>query len=280
MHTTPHPVKFPKYTNNHNTMINNNAQHWSFDYNYGSQNPQFAQELIRTLRGYNPEVGARQTQIGQATKHVYNLLPNYWRGYSRGDTDGQLSIGTATIERSIANDNLWHYSIQYENTTNGENLRMQFRCSDTPFRPLTDSWRVDTRNSGKDEYSRLTCAGHLTSDGEVKLRINDTEIVAGTVGSSVKLTCNWALFDVIPVLAQTIQGSDDGIDIVLLEDLEQLRPKSRLGFLESIQTPTPLDGYYVYGTGLLPSYWWLDASGNVVIASSTFETLVLRERVG
>ena len=261
-------------------MANSNAQHWSFDYNYGSQNPQFVQELISTLRGYNPEVSDRQTQIGKTIKHIYNILPNYWRGYSRGDTDEQLSIGTATIERNIANDNLWHYSVQYENTTSGENLRMQFRCSDTPFRFLTDSWRVDSRNSGKDEYSRLTCAGHLTSDGEMKLQINNTEIVAGTVGLPVELTCNWALFDVIPALAQTIQASDDGIDLTLLEDLEQLRPKSRLGFLESIQTPIPLDGYYLYGTGLLPSYWWLDGYGNIVIASSTFETLVLRERVG
>ena len=280
MHTTPHPVKFPKYVNNHNTMANNNAQHWSFDYNFGSQNPQFAQELITTLRGYDPEVGEHQTQIGKATKHVYNILPNYWRGYSRGDTTEQLSIGTATIERSIANDNLWHYSIQYENTTSGENLRMQFRCNDTPFRPLRKSWRIDARNSGKDKYSRLTSAGHLTSDGEVKLRINDTETVAGTVEASIKLTCNWALFDVIPALVETIEASDDGVEIALLEDLEQLRPKSRLGSLESIQDPIRLNGYYLYGPGLLPSYWWLDVHGNVVIASSTFETLVLRERSG
>ena len=280
MHTTPHPVKLPKYVNNHNTMVNNNAQHWSFDYNFGSQNPQFAQELITTLRGYDPEVGEQQTQIGKATKHVYNILPNYWRGYSSGDTTQQLSIGTATIERSIANDNLWHYSIHYENTTSGEDLQMQFRCSDAPFRPLRNSWRIDARNSGKDEYSRLTCAGHLTSDREVKLRINDTEIIVGIVESSTKLTCNWALFDVIPALVETIEASDDAVEIALLEDLEQLRPKSKLGFLESIQDPIRLNGYYLYGHGLLPSYWWLDVHGNVAIASSTFETLVLREKLG
>ena len=278
MHITPHLVKPPKYANNHNTMANSNTQHWSFDYNYGSQNPQFAQELIQTLRGYAPAVDAYQTQVGGTTKHVYNILPNYWRGYSRGDTEGPLSIGTAIVERSKDNDS-WHYSVQYENTTSGENLRMQFRCSDVPRRPLMESWQVDVRNSGNDAYSQLTCAGHLTLDGEVKLRINDTEILAGTVDASAKLTCNWALFDVIPALAQTIQASDAGVDIALLEDLEQLRPKSRLGFLESIQTPIRLDGYYLYGVGILPSYWWLDAYGNVAIASTFFETLVLREGI-
>ena len=125
----------------------------------------------------------------------------------------------------------------------------------------------------------MSCEGYFTSDSEVRLRINDTEITAGTVDPSVKLTCNWAFFDVIPALAQTIRASGDGIDIAVLEDLEQLRLKSRIGFLESIRTPLPLEGYYLYGAGLLPSYWWLDAHGNIAIASTFFETLVLREKM-
>ena len=258
-------------------MNESNSLHWSFDYNYGAQNPQFAQELIRTLRGYNSKTGERGTQT---ITHVYNVLPNYWRGYNRGGNAETLSIGTAVIERSEDDENLWHYSVKYENTTSGENLQMRFCCSDDNYRPLRDNWNVDVRNSADDEYARLTCDGYLTADSEVRLRINDTEIAVGTVETSVKLTCNWALFDVIPTLAQTIQESDDGIDIAVLEDLEQLRPKSRLGFLESIQTPMPLDGYYLYGVGLLPSYWWLDAHGNIAIASTFFETLVLREKIG
>ncbi|MXY27896.1 hypothetical protein F4Y59_07035 [Candidatus Poribacteria bacterium] len=261
-------------------MNDNNPLHWSFDYNYGAQNPQFAQELISTLRGYDPEAGARQTGVGRTVRHVYNILPNYWRGYSRGNATEQLSIGTAIIERSKANNNLWHYSVEYENTTSGENLQMQFRCSDEPYRPLRDSWRVDARNSSFDAYSRSTCDGHLTLDREVKLRINGAAVNCGTVETDVKLTCDWALFDVIPALVQTIQTSDDSVEIAVLEDLEQLRLKSRLDFLESIEIPIPLDGYYLYGIGLLPSYWWLDADGNVAIASSTFETLVLKEKMG
>ena len=260
-------------------MNNRNSLHWSFDYNYGAQNPQFAQELIGTLRGYGPEVGAHDTQTAQTITHVYNVLPNYWRGYHRGGNTEILSIGTAIVERR-KNDNLWHYSVTYENTTSGENLRMQFCCNDENYRPLRGDWSVDARNSADDEYSELTCMGYLTSDSEVRLRINgNPEIAAGTVDASVKLTCNWALFDVIPMLARTIQASGDAVDLAVLEDLEQLRLKSKIGFLESIQTPLPLDGYYLYGTGLLPSYWWLDAHGNIAIASTFFETLVLRERM-
>ena len=261
-------------------MNDSNPLHWSFDYNYGAQNPQFAQELISTLRRYDSETDTGGTQKAQTVTHVYDILPNYWRGYSRRGVREELSIGTTIIKRSKDDDNLWNYSVQYENTTSGEYLEIKFRCSDEDYRPLTGNWSVDVRNSGDDTYSRLSCEGYLALDSEVRLRINDTEIRAGTVDTSVKLTCNWAFFDVIPALAQTIRASGDGIDIAVLEDLEQLRPKSRLGFLESIQTPLPLDGYYLYGTGLLPSYWWLDAHGNIAIASTFFETLVLREKMG
>ncbi len=259
-------------------MNGKSGHHWSFDYNYGAQNPQFAQELNGTLRAYYAETAACETRTGQVLTHVYNILPNYWRGYG-GGANAELSIGTAAIERNKDN-NLWNYSVQYENRTSGENLRMQFRCSDKHYRSLTDSWRVDARNSGDDTYSELTYEGYLVEGSEVRLRINGTEILAGTVEASAKLTCNWALFDVIPALAQTIQASDNGIDIALLEDLEQLRLKNRLGFLASIQTPFPLEGYYLYGAGLLPSYWWLDADGDIAIASTFFETLVLKEKIG
>lgn len=261
-------------------MNDSNSLHWSFDYNYGAQNPQFAQELIRTLREYDTETDARDTQKGQAATHVYDILPNYWRGYSRDGVKEKLSIGTVTIERNKDGDSLWNYFVQYENTTSGENLEIKFRCDDENYRPLKGNWSVDARNSGEDKYTRLACEGYLASDSEVRLRINGTEIIAGTVASFDKLTCNWALFDVIPRFAQTIKASSDGIDIDLLEDLEQLRPKSRLGFLASIQTPIPLEGYYLYGVGLLPSYWWLDTYGNIAIASTFFETLVLREKIG
>ena len=262
-------------------MNDSNSLHWSFDYNYGAQNPQFAQELIGTLRGYDPEAALRCTQTPQTVTHVYNVLPNYWRGYhSRGENTETLRIGTAVIERR-KNDKLWHYSVGYGNTTSGENLQMQFCCSDENYRPLRSNWSVDARNCAGDRYSQLTCTGYLTSDSEVRLRINgNPEIAAGRVDASVKLTCNWALFDVVPTLARTIQASGDGVDIAVLEDLEQLRLKSKLGFLASIQTPIPLDGYYLYGTGLLPSYWWLDGHGDVAIASTFFETLVLKEKMG
>lgn len=258
-------------------MKDSNALHWSFDYNYGAQNPQFAQELIRTVRDYAPEADVHGS--GPRT-HVYDVLPNYWRGYSGGQRTETLRIGTATVQRHRDGPNLWHYVVNYENTTSGEHLKMRFCCLDEAHRPLTGNWDVDARNSAVDAYTRLKCTGYLTLDSGVRLSINGIDIPSGNVAAADKLTCNWALFDVIPRLSETIQDSCDAIGIALLEDLEHFRPKCRIGLLEAIQTPVPLTGYYLYGVGLLPSYWWLDANGDVVIASTFFETLVLREKRG
>ena len=260
-------------------MNDSSRHHWSFDYNYGAQTPQFTQELTGTLRGCYIDIAAHDTRTAQTITHIYTILPNYWRGYAGGDAKQPLSIGTVSVERT-KQDGLWNYAVRYENTTSGEKLQMRFCCCDERYRPLTGSWRVDAKNSGDDAYSELRCDGYLAADSEVRLRINGTDIVAGTVDASVKLTCNWALFDVIPALAQAIRASDNGVEFALLEDLEQLRRKSRLGFLETIQTPLPLEGYYLYGIGLLPSYWWLDVYGNIAIASTFFETLVLKEKIG
>lgn len=257
--------------------------HWSFDYNHGAQSPEFAQELITLLHGYDTKSTTHHTDAEEdhSIKHVYQILPNFWRGYQgRNAQEDTLSIGTAVIERQKSNDDIWNYNARYQNTTSGENLRLEFRCQDESYRPLHGSWRVDARNSCSDTYSRLKWNGHLSSNAEICLRLNGSEITAGTVDNSLPLTCNWALFDVIPALAEKMKESGDDVDIALLDDLEQFRPKNRLGFLDSTQSPISLDGYYLYGTGVLPSYWWVDANGNIVIVSSVFETLVLTENTG
>ena len=260
-----------------NVMNDDTPLHWSFDYNYGAQTPQFSQELISTLREYP----ARSAHTAAAPlTHVYNVLPNYWRGYQGGQHTETLRIGTASIQRSKDIHDRWHYAITYENTTSGEHLDLQFRCKDGNYRTLSDTWQVEARNAAGDAYRRLLCEGYLTPESEVRLRINNTDIAAGRAEDSGTLTCNWALFDVIPALADAVQASGEKISLSVLEDLEHLRPNSRLGYLESIETPIPLHGYYLYGTGLLPSYWWLDVHGNVAIASTFFETLVLKETFG
>ena len=254
--------------------------HWSFDYNYGVQHPQFTQQLVETFLRFYAE--PKTDQIGaKATGHVYNILPNYWRGYAiREHLQDNLSLGEAVIKRQQASDARWHYTIQYTNRTSGENLQLRFHTANDLYRSLTGKWYIQTQNDCQDSYSTFACEGQRIAD-EIRLTVNHAEITVGLIGEEMPFTCNWALFDVIPALSRTIQGSDEVVEMAVLEDLEKVRPMSRIGFLESIwMGETQLDGYYLYGEGLLPSYWWLDTHGNVAIFANFFQTLVLQEVVG
>ena len=261
-------------------MNNSEGLHWSFDYNYGAQNPHFTEQLVETFLGFYGE--PKTDRIGaEAVGHIYDIFPNYWRGYARGDDrQDNLILGQAIIKRQQADDTRWHYTIQCTNATSGEDLQLRFHTANDPHRSLTDKWHIQTQNDCQDSYSTLACEGQRVAD-EIRLTVNHVEITVGLIQKDAPFTCNWALFDVIPTLSQRIQESGEVVEITVLEDLEKLRPVNRLGFLESIQMhETQLDGYYLYGEGLLPSYWWLDMHGNVAICANFFQTLVLREIVG
>ncbi len=260
-------------------MNSNEGLHWSFDYNYGAQNPHFTEQLVDTfLKFYaEPKTGRAGAE---ATEHIYEIFPNYWRGYAIGEhLQDNLSLGEAIIKRQRAEDVHWRYTIQYTNGTSGEDLELRFHTADDLYRSLTGRWYIKAQNDCQDSYSTFACEGQRIAD-EIRLTVNHAEISVGRLQKETPFTCDWALFDVIPALSGTIQGSGEVVEMAILEDLEKLRPVNRIGFLESIEMgETQLDGYYLYGEGLLPSYWWLDVDGNVAISANFFQTLVLKEIV-
>lgn len=261
-------------------MNSSEGLHWSFDYNYGAQKPDFAQQFVETFLKFYGE--PKTDRVGaEAVEHIYDIFPNYWRGYAIGEhLQDNLSLGAAAIRRRQADDSHWNYTIQYTNGTSGEELQLRFHTVDDLYRSLTGKWHIQAQNDCQDSYSTFTCEGQRVAD-EIRLTVNHAEITVGLVQKDTPFTCNWALFDVIPAFSGTIQGSGKVVEMTLLEDLEKLRPMNRIGFLESIELhETQLDGYYLYGEGLLPSYWWLDRHGNVAISANFFQTFVLREIVG
>ena len=261
-------------------MNSSEGLHWSFDYNYGAQNPDFAEQLVETFLRFYAEPKTDRTDA-EAIEHIYDIFPNYWRGYAIGEhLQDNLSLGQAIIKRQQADDAHWHYTIQYTNTTSGEELQLCFHTADDLYRSLTGKWHVQAQNDCQDSYSTFACEGERVAN-EIQLTVNHAEIAVGCIQKDMPFTCNWALFDVIPALSGAIQSSGEVVEMAVLEDLEKLRPVNRIGFLESIRMgETQLDGYYLYGEGLLPSYWWLDTHGNVAISTNFFQTLVLRGIVG
>ena len=260
-------------------MKDSEGLHWSFDYNYGAQHPDFAQQLVETFLRFYAE--PKTDRIGaETTAHIYDIFPNYWRGYAIGnDRQDNLILGQAIIKRQQADDTNWLYTVQYTNGTSGEELQLRFHTADDLHRSLRGKWHVQAQNDCQDSYSGFTCEGQRVAD-EIRLTVNHAEITVGLIGEETPFTCNWALFDVIPALSGAIQESGEVVEMAILEDLEKLRPANRIGFLESIEMGgTQLDGYYLYGEGLLPSYWWLDMGGNVAISANFFQTLVLKKVV-
>ena len=262
-------------------MNKSKTLHWSFDHNYGAQRDDFAQSMINALDEYQSNLSnlRENTRIRKYEKRVYQILPNLWRGYQANNN--KLSIGKVITERKYdENNSIWNYRVHYQNTTSGEDLIFEFCCLDKSYLPLHDKWKVDVKNTSSDVYSKLSLSGHLTSEEGIQLTINNTNINAGTIAGAIPLTCNWALLDVMPIISKSKGSLDNKHTIAILEDLEHLRPNCHLGFLDSINYPMRLDGYYLYGNGLLPSYWWIDANDTTVIVSAVFETLVLQELSG
>lgn len=258
-----------------------NPIHWSIDYNTGSNKPDYANELIELLE--SDEITSsyvyNESEETNHTKHVYQILPNYWRGYAgRSNPDTKLGIGTVSIE-SKKEDHIWYYEVNYKNDTSGEDLLLQFSSDDSWSRNLLNEWYGKVRNSCQDTYSELNFIGRIISKDEVDLCINDVEISLAIPDKNIPITCNWTLFDVIPQLSDQLIDNRENVEIVLLEDLEQLRPINQIGFLNTLRSPFHLDGFYLYGIGLLPSYWWIDQKKTTVIVSNFFETYILKERI-
>ena len=254
-------------------MVLSDHMHWSFQYDGRSQRPHFCNELMDVLRQ------AARARDGDR----YAILPNYWKGYKRADAMANgtdLSIGEAAINRKREVSGNWRYDVRVLNATSGENLHFDFCCADDDFRTLLDTWRVRAINGAGDGYRTFTCEGRVTDRQQVALVVNGVTLPVGGFELSQAVTCNWALFDVIPHLAYRLKASGERVSLGILEDLEKVRAPASLGFLEDWVIPLgdsalELSGFFVYGAGMLPSYWWVDQRPQVVIASTTFQTFVL-----
>ncbi len=262
-------------------MAEGNGLHWSFNHDSARQTPYFAEQFFTAIK---PNIGA--SRVGESADRVidyYTVLPNFARGFkgSTGETkDGyDLKIGEVSINRNRDGADHWQYTVRSINTSSGEDLKLDYACRRDDYRTLVGDWKVKVENSAGDGYRQFACDGKLSSDGAVTLTVNGLDLEAGTVDLSKPLTCNWSLFDVIPALCSELKESGDRTDLTLLEDLEKIRPQARIGFMEDYSLPVgeeslELSGYYLYGEGTVPSYWWLDSNGKVVIVSSIFQTMI------
>ena len=251
--------------------------HWSFNHDRTEQSPDFAQQLRSLVKG-TLEATASEDRGDEVTR--YTILPNFRRGY-KGPADGDdLSVGEVVIRRTVEDENRLNYSVVYRNAASGELMDMQFTSDRNAFRTLTGTWSVHVENCAGDGYKEFACDGRLEEDGSVFLTTNGLDLQAGSADLSAPLTCNWTLFDVIPVLADDLQDSGEAQRLTILEDLEKVRNNGQVRFLESYDLQLDSDsvalaGYALIAEGMTPSYWWLDARGRVLIAATLYQTTIL-----
>ena len=271
-------------------MYDVKSLHWSFNHNRKGQE-EFGERLGEAIRSYTP--GSESNRREDHQRCTYDILPNFWRGYNRradaAPRTRDLGIGQVMIERKLNDAGDWQYSVHSINTTSGEDLRIDFCCKDNTHRTICDEWRIEAENTAGHLHKRFSCTGRLqpSSKGgrEIRLSAGNLNFTAGSHEGDMPLTTNWTLFDVIPLLDAEKTGMASSVEIALLEDMEKLKSPTYIGLLESIELGVAEDhsdtmhltGYYLYGTGVVPSYWWVDTNSNVVIASTTFQTLVLRD---
>jgi len=261
--------------------------HWSVDYAYAA--PLYADKSQENFKGEFEQILAgvllsSPLDFNAGTKtHRYTLLPNFWGGFKNGE-DPYLNIGQVSIKRSLDDGNVWRYTIEHENTTSGEELFLNFTCDNKPERPLVGSWQIRTENSADGSYTSLSLIGAYNekSAGERDVTVTTASglaIAAGTVKHDETLTCNWALFDILPLLSE--KGSLD--HLAILDDLEILKNDCRISPLEDWMIEVGneqhvLSGFCVFGTGFPPTYWWLTDGGEVAVMSTMLATYVLNER--
>ena len=256
--------------------------HWSLDYSNQRTEKDSQGEFSQILSG----ALSSSPVVPDAAKktHRYTLLPNFGVGFKRDSRDDpSMQIGHAIVGRRVVDQGFWQYRVEHENSCSGEELTLDFTCGDEPDRPLRDVWRIRARNSADGSYSSISLNGAWDEqrDGSRSVKLTTKRglsISAGTVPPGAALTCNWALFDILPSFQ-----ADHPRRLAILEDLEvlkddcQIRPLEEWTF-ENGGDRHKLMGYSVFGTGLPPSYCWLTESGDVAAFSTMLATYVLTER--
>ena len=250
--------------------------HWSFDHTYHhAPKLSFREELLACLESVR---SAPPDEIAGGVRTLrYTALPNYWSGY-RGDGD-VLAFGKVMVQRTLLQGGRFRYQVAYSNEASGEDLQLDYETDANPTRALQSPWSLETANRAGDLYKAIRTSGALVESGtevRIELCVNDRlTLTSGHFPPGESVCCNWSLFD---CMGEIVKNDITGIN--LLEDLEKLKPGCRIAALESTtielaQKHLKLDGYAVYGSKEVPSYWWLDESGQVAVMSNVFNTFVL-----
>ncbi|TDF95502.1 hypothetical protein [Paenibacillus piri] len=253
-----------------------NHLNWSFDYrSHHVPTVDFYTKFNQMIEEKKPEPGVIH----------YAIMPNYSFNHFPGICNmDELLLGELRIERRKKADG-WSYHVRQKDSSSGEALELSFSCEDNHFRSLKDRFELSASIQSNDLFKSYSLRGQIFRESDradVKLlHSSGTSFSAGQAPLSQPLISEFTLFDTLPVLA----GQGGVQEFALLERLERLYPHQRLGHLQEdiLSSGTKkmrIQGYYLHGTGTIPSYWWVDEQQRVVVMTTTLFTYVLRDQEG
>jgi hypothetical protein len=247
--------------------------HWSCYY-LERGNGKSASKILSEIERYYVNPSLTFDDRTRAYRKTYNVL-----SYTNASNIGEMSV-ECSIEETARN-----YSVHYHNTYSGEKLDLLFNCNNDKYLSLNSDWQIKTLNDSGGLYKGLNSTGRIKREKScttINMLVNNQiEFPIGSIPDNIPLTCNWTLFDTIPLM--DAKGDFKCVDsFAVLEDLEKLKDGKQIKFIEdwnipSIEKDFKVKVYMLSGKGDIPSYFWVDKYHNVILASNLLSIFVLKE---
>lgn len=183
--------------------------------------------------------------------------------------------GTLRIKRRNAADKSVLLTADFEIEQGDKILQrshVEIRCANDQL-ATPEEWRYEggTFRATGEPVLHTAIKGAARLSGK-KLRFEATGANREVVVEE-PLTLNRCLFDAVQRLPRK---AFDPVEFAVVDDLDQIRPRQRLNYREAFQTSAGvLHAYNQLGWGILPTTWWVNEQGRLLIATGGVMAYVL-----
>lgn len=220
----------------------------------------------------------------QAWEHAYDVV---YPGPPKFEEDHRVYYGSLRIAATPDGDQLrlrvrGVRQLQQHFRWERQHLEAEMTCGDGPLRPLADGaeWRLRLRLKNQADpatkpFAPLDEVGRLRGTRIEKRTVDGNWRLYREAPEGMPVVCDWALLAAV----QSLPREGDGHAFVQLQQLERSFPDQRLRFMETFdarfgERDVRLHGFVHTGEGMIPSYYWVDDRGRLLIARYALSMLV------
>ena len=160
-------------------------------------------------------------------------------------------------------------------------VRATFTCTDEPLLPLSEGtpWTLETelvnqRDPATGDYAEFREEGRLNGENVEKKDDRGEWYRYRQCTAGLPLVSDWALMAAVQTLPRDCTTRFD-----LLRQLESFYPEQRVRYLESFDArfgdrEVALHGFVHTGQGTVPSFYWVDHTGRLLIVRTALGAFV------